>query len=428
VYGRAAVGLAIVAGVLTSCGGARLAQQPAELIGFDTYMAPGDAFEATRLVKLDPETLRPVNRRGLKLGDAAAGGVLGPDGRTYAVGGINYGELILVDLKRLKRVVTIAVQPSHGAEDIEVDVAAWPRPHCLIAVVGPAPGKYLMPHLLAIIDPLRHRVRRITALHGTALAWVRGDGGRTAILTTNGPGRIAPAQLVVVGPNGNIRTVEIPGITAGVGAVRNIGIDRFPGLASDGRHAFLVSGQRIAAVDLTTLAVAYHEVPELLASRFPPPAPFQPGSSGLYRASYRSARWLGHSKLLVTGSDAEPMPHGYLERTIPIEAAVVDTKSWRLSRPFHGATSVQAAFGLWFGRGTEKGPSLIAFRNNGTVLYRKTQANLWWRIVAGKLLAGNPDGSWLAELDPQTGRPVRVLGRSALWPPDVMAWRPPRRG
>ena len=96
-FRRTVVGLALIASVLTSCGGAHDASAPAQLIAFDTYMAPADAFEATRLVKLDPATLRPFAGRGLQLGDAASGSVLGPDRRTYAVGGVNYGEVLLVD-------------------------------------------------------------------------------------------------------------------------------------------------------------------------------------------------------------------------------------------------------------------------------------------------------------------------------------------
>lgn len=123
--------------------------------------------------------------------------------------------------------------------------------------------------------------------------------------------------------------------------------------------------------------------------------------------------------------DAAPTHRGYLERTTEREAAIVDTHSWRLVRTFRGATGVQAAFGLWFAG--LRGASLVAFRKNGTVLYRKRQANLWWTVIAGRLIAGNPDGSWLAELDPHTGHLLRVLGRSAVWPLEVRVWRPPGR-
>jgi len=431
VYKGGFAALAVVASLLTSCGGAHDARPPVQLIGFDTYMAPANAFEATRLVKLDPETLRPRPGRALKLGDAAAYGALGPDGRTYAVGGVNYGELILVDLLHLRRIAKVRVQPSPNGDDIEVDVVSWPRPHLLLAVVGLTPAKYLIPQRLAIIDPLRHRVLRTVALHGTALGWVRGRRGRTAILTTRGPGRVAPARLVVVGPTGDIRNVTVSRISAGETAVRHVEIDRLPGLTSDGKHAFIIDSTLIGEVDLATLAVRYHATPELLA--LPPTPPFQPGSSGLYRAADRSAQWLGNGKLLVTGGDAAPTRHEYLERTTAREAAIVDTHSWRIIRTFRGATSVRAASGLWLGGGAQviyqhqRGPSLIAFRTDGTVLYRKRQANLWWTTIAGRLVAGNPDGSWLAYLDPHTGRTVRLLGRSAIWPLDVLVWRPPRR-
>jgi hypothetical protein len=129
--------------------------------------------------------------------------------------------------------------------------------------------------------------------------------------------------------------------------------------------------------------------------------------------------------LLLTGFDAAPSRRGYLERTTDREAAIVDANNWQVVRRFRGATGVRATSGLWFGGAGQRGPSLIAFRKDGSVLYRKQQPNLWWTIVAGKLIAGNPDGSWLAYLDPHTGRPVRVLGRGAIWPLEVFVWRPP---
>jgi len=429
---RAVVVLGITVALLAGCGGASHLRPPAQLIGFDTYYVASQDFEATRLVKLDPGTLRPVAGRGLKLGDSAAGGVLGPDGRTYAVGGVNFGEVMLVDLAQLRRTATISVQRSHASgDDIEVDVVGWPAPHRLVAVVGPASGKYLVSERLAIIDPAKRLVLHRFALPGTALAWANGKHGRTAILVASEVGRIRPARLLVVGPSGNVRHLTLARIPAGATQFSRTAISDFPSLTSDGRRAYVVDAHWIASVDLATLAVTYHAAPTLRP--LAPTPPYMPGSSGLYRSAGRSAQWLGKHRLLLTGSDDIPVRSGaYLERTTERQATIVDTDTWRVVRRFAGATSVRAAFGLWFGGGAQlidkrqRGSSLIVFRPDGTVLYRKRQANLWWTIVAGKLIAGNPDGSWLAELDPRTGKVRRILGRLPVWPFDALTWRPRR--
>src|SRR6266576_1576172 len=103
---RIAFALGFLALATGSAGGHRTGALP-QLIGFDTYIEPVGDFEATRLVRLDLKTFRRLPERGLKLGDAVSSDVLGPDGRTLAVGGINYGEVILVDLGHLTRTTRI---------------------------------------------------------------------------------------------------------------------------------------------------------------------------------------------------------------------------------------------------------------------------------------------------------------------------------
>src|SRR5207248_7642427 len=86
--------------------------------------------------------------------------------------------------------------------------------HHLLAVVSQAPGKYLVPARLALIDPLRHRVLRSLPFDGDVLSWAQTPAGRALFLVSR-IGKIAPARLVIAGLDGRTRTVRsstpIPG-------------------------------------------------------------------------------------------------------------------------------------------------------------------------------------------------------------------------
>jgi hypothetical protein len=421
---RAAGLIAVIAG-LAAWSATGTTRPPVHVIGLDTYFASRASFEATRLDRLDPSTLLPVAGTALKLGDAASGLVFDPTRRTIAIGGVNFGEVMLVDPLRLRRLATIRVRRS--TDDIEVDPVAWPRRRELVAVVGPSPTRYLMPQRVVIIDPVTRRLRSSRPLHGAVLGSSRVADGRTVLLATTAFGRVAAARLVVIGPTGRLRSVLLPGILAGTGRSGRVAESRFPSVAAAGSRAFVVGANRVATVDLDSLAVGYHSIVGVLRA-LPSLPPFEPGSSGLYRGVNRGVRSLGANRLLVTGVDAAPVGRRYLEREVTYEAAIVDTRTWEAVVRFRGASSVEPAFGLWLGTGSRSveqrpvGFPLIAFRPDGSVLWRR-RAPGWWRVAGNRLIAGNPDGSWLALLDPRTGALRRVLGRSPTWPLEPFSWR-----
>jgi hypothetical protein len=419
------LGLLVLATVATGAADAdRHAAKPG-LVGFDEYYEPVGDFEATQLVRLDPATLRRLPGRPLKLHDYASSRVLGPDGRTVAIGGYNYGEVILVDLARLARTARFAVAPRLPG-NTGVDVLSWPRPDRMLAVVSQTDGPALVSSSLVVIDPRRRRVLRRVLFGREELAPLQVRGG-PAVLMVRPLHRVAHALLVVADVDGTTRTVTLKRILAGQG--------RYPGLASDGHRVFVVGAREpVASVDLRTLAVTYREVPRLMAAHLPITPPAETGSAGPQLAFTREASWLGHGRLLVSGEDEFPAPH-LLARWVTHPATIVDTRTWKVQHVFRSIGTLSLADGILLGSGArwvgkrQVGPSLVAFRPDGTLLYRKRQPNLWWHVVGGRLVVGKEDSSRLTELDLRTGRRIRELGRSVGWPFDgVLSWTPPTPG
>lgn len=434
---RLALGIALLL-LLAGCGGSK--HRSAQLIGLDTYMVGGDEFEGTALVRVRAKTLRPYGRR-LLLGDGVTGaGVRSPDGKVLAFGGYNFGEILLVDLARLKQVAKVVVAGSGGRGGVEVRVEAWPRPDRLVAVAT-AEGAWRRPHpsRLVVVDPVRRRVVRRASLHGGAIASATVGDGTVALLVI--PYRKGTPTLAVVRPDGRLHAVRLERLDlGGRDGVRVGGLyfapSRLPALASDGRrHAFVVAADRpIAEVDLRTLTVRYHRVrlPDVHLSR--PPA-WEAGSSGPQLFLPRGAQWFGRDLLAVGGYDEYParLSSGRIGiRMLERPLQLVDTRRWRLVRTLPVSTCrrgpalflCSATVGGFApdGKG-QRGPSLVAYTPDWKIRYRKRSSTLWWDLVAGRLFAGSADGSSVSELDPRTGRLVRRLGRAPLWPLEVVRAR-----
>lgn len=438
VAGFAAIAAAVVLPGGASNGAA--GQAPAarqHLVAFDGYMTRRGTLEATRVVELDPTTFRRLPDRELRLGDAALSRVLGPDGRTLAIGGANFGEIVLVDLARFTRTGVVRVARPTRDESFEVDVVHWPRPRRLLALVSRARSAHSVgvPPRLVLVDPLQRKVLRAIRLGGTVEAWARAPGGR-AVLLLAPAGRIGAARIVVASPGGDIRAVTLTRILAGFRprADRPYGIVRSPALVAAGGRAIVVDAfQRAASVDLRTLAVSYHAIPRLMRQHLPLAPASETGSAGPMLAFSRQASRIGRGRLIVTGRDEYPARGGKARR-VTRAASIVDARQWRVTHVFRGVARLQPAHGLLFGSGESRaartiGPPLAVFRPDGALVYRKDHPNLWWEIVAGRLIAGRPDGSALTELDPHTGETIRPLhDRATVWCCDVFAWTPPAAG
>src|SRR5205085_5507785 len=87
------------------------------------YVGSGNSIRA-----IDPETLRPLERRGLRIGDATYGPVGAPDRRRIAFGAELFGEVTVVDMARRAIERRLEVAPTgFGVEPI-----GWPSAHLLV--------------------------------------------------------------------------------------------------------------------------------------------------------------------------------------------------------------------------------------------------------------------------------------------------------
>jgi hypothetical protein len=432
---RLVVGLLLIGVLAAGCGGAA---RPAErwFALTERYQSRGD-FYASVLLHVDPKTLQPIGR-GLRLGDNATSRVRSPDGRTLAFGGSNDGELLFVDLSRpvaVKR-FTIA-RARRGGAGAEVDVLAWPRPGRIVALATPNAAWWArLPTQLLVVDPARRRVVRRMRFAGGVSASVTLRDRTVALLDTSG----RFPRVVVVRPDGATWSTRLGRLDLDGGdGMRLAGSyyppERDPALATDGERLFVVVSDRpIAEVLPRTREVRYHRVP--LPRRFlsRPPAT-EPGSGGVHFRLSVAATWLGHDSLGIGGFEEVPggVGHRYLQRALQ----VVDTRSWRRTRTIRVSgceradevVLCNAATGGYppDGKGV-RGASLVAYDMHWRRLYAKPSTQRWWDVTAGRLVAGDADGSHMVELAPETGEVLRRLAPSPLandmWPFDLSTWTP----
>jgi hypothetical protein len=311
-------------------------------------------------VRLDPRTLEPLPGRRVALPYGISGWAWSPDRRLLALGDLDDDVVHVVDPARMRLVRKVRF----GIVARAPQQVAWLGPRRLAVVAGDAgDGAYLL-----TVDPVAGRVlsrRRLApAILGGVVA-----GDRLVLLRTP-MGRIGTPGLLVMGPDGGVRAVELGGIQAGFqdppdwdrpGAY---GVFRDAGLAVDpaGGRAFVVAaGATVAEVDLAGLDVTYHSLrqPRSLLRRLAhwlvPPA-----EAKLAAGTWRSACWLGGGTLAVWGTDARvagDTPAELRSDTRSSGIKLVDTRTWTVRALDPEATAVRwragrlLAFGsVWDGR------------------------------------------------------------------------------
>ena len=130
---------------------------------------------------------------------------------------------------------------------------------------------------------------------------------------------IGPAKLAVIGGDGSVRTVAVPGITAGATVPTAPGyVARFasPGLAAQGARAVVVGRESLVEVDLENLAVRERGLDVRTSAR----------ASKVIEGWGRSAVWLRGSTIAFAGwsADAE------IQTTLGVRIADVDTGATRV--------------------------------------------------------------------------------------------------
>lgn len=383
-----------------------------------TYLH-ADYFEASALRAVDPKTLLPTGRP-LLLGDAVTSRVVSPDGRTFAFGGNNYGEIVLVDPATLKR-RTVALTK---ARDRAVFVISWPRRNLLVAESCAYAGKSgCFEHRVWLLDPTSPRRRRALRLPGFAGSAYDPRTGRTVALISGFEGGIRASWLLVVDPDGRPRRIGLGRIHGGVDARRRGGAHYArPSLAFDSRRGIaVVVGPRsqVAELDLRTLRVRYHRVSgldpaEADIARDRPRA--WTGTHNPYSESAREAVALEPGLVRVSIRESRLVGDGRAVRELA-RTVVLDTRRWRVRdvRPTEAGDRVGGLTLVNTRPQRDKvfAPfRLEAYDQQGRRRYQLDGGRrrlFTWQLGAGLLYAGTTSGSMTHVFDVSTGRLLRRI-------------------
>jgi len=368
-------------------------------------------------VRADRVTLKPIEGPAVRAKGAFEQPVYSPDRKSVALGG-NDGTVIVVDATHLRLTETVRVGPPGD----DVRVIAWPEHDRLVAISYTArvPRPYVT--RVVAVDPIRGDVLVSTAFPAADAQHAGAtQDGRVPLLIISRRG-LAPIRLVVVEPQGTMRTMTLGRVRAGT--ARKAPHTRSVGFAVDaqGERAFVVSPNGdVATVQLAALDVRYRHV-EGLESR---------ASSRLkYRFQYRrrSASWLGAGRLGVSGGDSS------LENLFPVDIRntkappeefvsfglrILDTRRWKVQTLDRRPSSFEWMRGrlIAYGRSpdprTEKQPAeaVVAFDRSGRRAYTiRGDRNTYWQPFDGRLFLFSPRSRGFEVRDARDGR---VLGHVA---------------
>ena len=340
---------------------------------------------------VSPTTLRPVVPAALNVGGAPARVVaVSPDGKVAAIGGGAEGRLRFVrlaDLRQQGRVLWLG--------DGSVLGAVWPSSRRLSVLLGGTRPQAVT------VDPAARTVLRRVELTGAALGAVRA-GSR--ILTLLAPlDRIGPVQLASIGADGSVRTVAIPGISAGMtppAGADDVARHASPGLAAEGSRAVVVGRESLVEVDLETLAVRERRLDTRTTER----------TEKRIEGWGRHAVWLRGDSIAYAGGSVA----GEQRTTTGVRIADVGTGATRALDPT--ARVVQRAGSTLLVHGS--GP-LRGFRLDGSLRFELLAGeDTGYVQVAGRwAYVGSGNSTRFAVVDVEAGR---VVGRAKTAKPTVV--------
>ncbi len=353
------------------------ASPPASVPGLVYTAGYGNSIVA----RYDPLTLARSGPR-VRLGGNASSWSWSPRRRYLAVASFPQ-RLTVVDVATMRVVSRVRIA-SGGAS---VRAVTWARDRVLAVVETPRGV------IVVAVDPLAGRVVRRTRLPRPF--WF--EFGRLPdglVFLLGAQDRLAPAQIAVVDADGTTRVATVPQATVGLEAVTGPGREqRLPGLAVDpvGRKAYLVDGTRVVTVDLRTLAVTDPGPLRTLAKV----------SSG----SVRSARWLGHGRLAVSGCDWSSRGG-----CGDVGLRIVDVRDRTARVVDAGASSFTVAGRLLL---VESAPSrrelhVTAYGFDGRQRYRRELAGATWLKKQGRVGYACRDAFLRATIDLATGSTIRT--------------------
>ena len=361
----------------------------AALVGTATAAQPGRVLAVEwevgggKLRWVSPTTLRPIGPAALNVGGAPANvAAVSPDGAVAAIGGGAEGRLRFVRLRTLRQEGLLWL--GNGS----VFRGVWATPRRLVLVLGGARPE------VVVVDPTARKVLRRQQLAGTAMGAIPA-GGRVLTLLAKRDG-IGPVQLAVIGGDGSVRTVAIPGITAGATAPATpTGVSRFasPGLAAQGRRAVVLGRESLVEVDLETLAVREQRLDSRTTAR-----------AGKFMEGWgRSAVWLQGSMIAYSGWSAEAEKR----TTLGVRIADVDTGVTRMLDA--KASSMQRAGSTLLVHGN--GP-LRGFEHDGTLRFELLGGTDtgYVQVAGAYAYVGSGNSTRFSVVDVQTGTVVGVAG------------------
>jgi hypothetical protein len=338
------------------------------------------------------KTLAPVGR----IVNAGGAGVdleaLSPDG-TLAALSRSDGQLRIVRLSPLRSVGTLGTGGKHVA------AAIWMAADRLVAVAGgetPA---------VVVVDPRARRVLSRRQLDGELYGGVAAGKRLIALLAPDGA--IGQARLAVVAGDGSVRTVPLPGVSAGFAPPADqAGTGRMasPGLAvnPEGTRAAVVGLETFLVVDLETLEI------ERAATR----APARVGKR--IEGWSRGAVWLRGDRLAVIARTHSYEGDRPVWTTSGVRLHLLGAPPIRtLDETATGATRVEDTL-LAYG-----GTALRGYRLDGTLRFEVLPGrDTGYVQTAGRYAyVGSDNSTRFSVVDVRTGR---VIGTALTAKPTVV--------
>ena len=382
------------------------------------------------LVRIDPQTLRPVDGKGLDLGRVHGFPTFSPDGELLAFTDVySYGQVQVVNVEHLRTVARVDI----GEESVRDPVGplAWLDDRLLAVVEDGRPGDLVV----ALVDAFRGSVDESGRVHGPTWVQQSASSDRHLVLLLGRPtqGVFRPTELAVADSEGRVRTVTLARISSGLVEDEPVSRSVDPALAvdEDGERAFVVgAGALVAELDLETMEVRYHELsrPVSLLGRLLDWLEPQAIAKGPTEGVTRKAVWLGNDLLAVTGSDTDVSVGAddeVEESIVPAGLSLIDTKQWGVrlvdERVGEIALADDALLAWTFAeefvprRLRESG--LTVYELDGRERMRLFEGESIWDLQAAGRLAYVGVGHWSAlhVVDLATGKVVARLKREA-WP------------
>lgn len=328
---------------------------------------------------VSPTTMRPVGSAVLNVGGAPAGILAtSPDGALAAIGGGENGRLRFVRLDDLRPAGLMWLGGASAYKGI------WSAPDRLVVLVGGAKAE------VVVVDPAARRVLRREPLPGLALGVVRAGNRLLTLLAPRG--RIGTVQLVAIDADGTVRTVALDGISAGFAPPTTAGTagrQASPGLAADGSRAVVVGVDRLAEVQLETMAVTGRPLVSRTTQR----------TAKLVHGWHRSAVWLRGDTVAYWGSTIGPEGPG----SIGVRLLNVATGAQRMLDAFSMEATRAGSTLLVYGR-----DELGGYRLDGTKRFTALQGtDTGYVQTAGRwAYVGSGNSTRFAVVDVGSGRVV----------------------